>query len=136
MKVLIDTSIWSLSFRRSRAENSPERRQLTELIREGRAQMLGAVRQELLAGIQHDEQFEMLRAKLRAFPDIELQTEDYEEASRCFNRCRSRSIQGSNTDFLICAVSRRRRYSIFTTDQNFTTFTNAIELALFGAQDG
>ena len=57
-----------------------------------------------------------------AFPDIELEAEDYEEAASFFNRCRAKGIQGSNTDFLICAVAARRRFGILSTDTEFARF--------------
>jgi predicted nucleic acid-binding protein len=48
--------------------------------------------------------------------------EDYELAAEFFNICRSKGIQGSNTDFLICAVAHRRSYSILSTDNDFQNF--------------
>src|SRR5208337_3484022 len=54
MNVLIDTSVWSLAFRRSRASSRREAQmveELTELIQEGRALLFGPIRQELLSGI-------------------------------------------------------------------------------------
>jgi hypothetical protein len=36
-----------------------------------------------------------------------------------FNMCQRRGIQGSNTDFLICAVAEMYELSIFTIDQDF-----------------
>ena len=55
MNVLVDTSVWSLALRRKRETlGDNERvlvRELSELIREGRAKVVGLVRQELLSGI-------------------------------------------------------------------------------------
>jgi predicted nucleic acid-binding protein len=39
------------------------------------------------------------------FPDYVIQTSDYEFAAECSNECRRNGIQGSHTDFLICAVA-------------------------------
>jgi len=47
---------------------------------------------------------------------------DYEIAAEFCNTCRRNGIQGSNTDFLICAAAHRRSYSIFTTDRDFHNF--------------
>jgi catechol 2,3-dioxygenase-like lactoylglutathione lyase family enzyme len=51
-----------------------------------------------------------VRGRLRAFPNLEVNAEDYEAAAGFFNRCREKGIQGSSTDFLICdrALSPRR----------------------------
>jgi predicted nucleic acid-binding protein len=98
--VLVDTSVWSLRFGAMLRATGAEK-ELRDLVAEGRVLMLGAIRQELLSGIRTAEQFKRLRERLRAFPDIPLTEADYEEAARCFNRCRSRGVQGSNTDFLV-----------------------------------
>jgi predicted nucleic acid-binding protein len=103
---------------------------LTELIREGRVAMIGPIRQELLSGIRVAGQFEQVREHLRAFPDVELEAADYEDAAAAFSRCRERGIQGSNTDFLICAIAIRRDLAIFTTDRDFEHFAPVLGLAL------
>jgi predicted nucleic acid-binding protein len=92
--------------------------------------MLGAIRQELLSGIRANGQFKKLRDSLRAFPDEPLGQEDYEDAASCFNRCRAKGIQGSNTDFLLCAVALRRKLPILTTDDDFKGFAKHLRFAL------
>ncbi len=122
-EVLVDTSIWSIALRRSaKSKEVPVVRELEELIREMRVRIIGPIRQELLSGIKDRKQFELLRMRLKAFPDHELHEEDFERAAECFNICRASGIQGSNTDFLICAVADRHRLSIFTTDRDFNGY--------------
>lgn len=130
MNVLVDTSVWSLALRRDRPRGTPHEKELVELIAEGRVLMLGAVRQELLSGVRAPEQFKKLRDRLRAFPDISVGQDDYEEAAGCFNRCRGRGIQGSNTDFLLCAIALREGVSILTTDDDFVRFAAALRVRL------
>jgi predicted nucleic acid-binding protein len=130
MNVLVDTSVWSLAFRRDAPRGTSEEEELRELIGEGRVLMLGAIRQELLSGIRTAEQFKKVRERLRAFPDMPLSEADYEEAASCFNRCRSRGMQGSNTDFLMCAVAFRRSAAILTTDGDFPGFAKIIGVRL------
>ena len=90
---------------------------LTEAIQDGRVVMIGPVRQEILSGIKHQDQFEKLRAVLGAFPDEELTTPVYEEAARLFNLCRSQGIECGATDILICALAIEKKWSILTNDQ-------------------
>ena len=130
MNVLVDTSVWSLALRRPPAHGSSETSELVELIREGRVAMIGAIRQEILSGIKVAEQYRRLRDRLRAFSDETLDAADYEEAATCFNRCRARGLQGSNTDFLICAASMRRKLPILTTDKDFTGFAKVLGFEL------
>ena len=130
MNVIVDTSVWSLALRRQRSSSTPQTRELAELVREGQATMLGPIRQELLSGIRAAEQFDTLRGHLRAFPDVLLDAEDYEEAASFFNKCRAKGIQGSNTDFLICATAARRGFGILTTDEDFTHFARILPIEL------
>jgi predicted nucleic acid-binding protein len=130
VNVLVDTSVWSIALRRDRPRGGPHERALAELIAEGRALMVGPVRQELLSGVRHEKHFVLLRDRLRAFPDVELEQADYEDAASAFNRCRAKGVQGSNTDFLLCAVALRREISVLTTDQDFGRFSRILGLRL------
>ncbi|MCB9090152.1 MAG: PIN domain-containing protein [Calditrichae bacterium] len=131
MKVIVDTSVWSLALRRHHInENNAFVHELGELIKEVRVQLIGPIRQEILSGIPSDKQFEKLRKYLAAFPDLTLNTEVYEEAARCFNINRSQGVQGSNTDFLICAVAIIHEMPILTLDKDFELFQQHIPLEL------
>ena len=130
MKVLVDTSVWSLALRRREPENNQYVRELEELIKEVRVQLIGPVRQELLNGIKNKKQFNSLKKHLRAFEDLKIETEDYELASEFFNKARQQGIQGSNTDFLICAIAVRNKMSIFTTDKDFLNFQSILPVKL------
>jgi predicted nucleic acid-binding protein len=131
VNVLVDTSVWSLALRRAKRVDATASRELAELISEGRVVLLGAVRQELLSGMKVRAQFELLRDHLRAFPDLQLEAADYEEAATAFNRCRERGIQGSNTDFLICAAALRRKLAIYTTDADFRQYVKILKFDLY-----
>jgi hypothetical protein len=133
--VLVDTPVWSLALRRKPGALSGKEESITaalaELIREGRAQLIGMVRQEILSGIRERERFEKLRGYLRAFEEPEMGTADYEEAARMHNRCRARGIAGSSIDFLICAAAQRRGWPVFTTDADFTGYARVLPLELY-----
>ncbi len=130
MNVLVDTSVWSLALRRAKRVDDETSRELAALIQEGRVVLLGPVRQELLSGLKEKRQYESLRDHLRAFPDLELESADFEEAALAFNRCRERGIQGANTNFLLCAVALRRDFAIFTADRDFVHFAKVLRLRL------
>ena len=134
MKVLVDTSVWSLALRRrSTSLSSTERVQmaeLTELIRDDRVILIGPIRQELLSGLRSDAEFDRLRERLADFEDEPLTVADYEEAARCHNRCRAGGLAGSAIDFLICAVAILRGLKLFTTDHDFTHYACHLPLSL------
>lgn len=142
MKVIVDTAVWSLALRHTKRNSQkngkhlsqsviyPEVVLLQELIEDGRIVLIGVVRQEVLSGIRHRKQYDTLRDKLRAFPNLPLSTQDYELAADFFNTCRQNGIQGSITDFLICAVASRREYAVLTTDKDFEHFSEHIPIRL------
>lgn len=130
MKVLVDTSVWSLALRRGREGDPGPVRELRNLIEDSRVQMIGPIRQEILSGIRDEGQFKELEVRLSAFPDVPLTPEDHVTAARFFNICRSKGIQGSNTDFLICAVAVRHRLAIFTTDKDFVRYAKHLPIVL------
>lgn len=56
MKVIVDTSVWSLALRRQKQNNLVVNK-FRDLIADGRVVLLGAVRQEVLCVIKHQKQF-------------------------------------------------------------------------------
>jgi predicted nucleic acid-binding protein len=133
MKVLVDTSVWSLALRRPNnfpitLDQQATVNALADLVRDGRAALLGAIRQELLCGIKKQDQFDALRDSLAAFDDVALTMQDYESAAQAFNTCRAKGVQGSNTDFLICAVSIRYQLPVFSLDRDFLIYQRWLPL--------
>jgi len=133
MKVIVDTSVWSTALRRDKQDPPVPVQELRRLIHGHRVQMIGPIRQEILSGIRIESQFKKLRKHLESFPDLPILTEDYVTAAQFFNHCRSKGIQGSNTDFLICAVAVRNKFSIYTTDKDFDLFSKYIQIVLHKA---
>ncbi len=121
MKLLVDTSVWSLALRRKdTAGLSPEeqrlRSELAQAIQEGRVAMIGMIRQELLSGIKEEAQYKKVKAALDAFLDEPIETADYEYAARLYNECRSRGCEAGTVDRLICAVALRRSWEVLSSD--------------------
>lgn len=129
MSVLVDTPIWSTMLRRPVAE-SAEAQALQRLASHGQAMIIGAIRQEVLSGIKGVEQFERVRAHLQSFPDVTTTSRHYERAAEMYNTCRAKGVQGSNTDFLLCAVAELQGLRIFTTDKDFVHFARHLSLHL------
>ena len=136
MDVLVDTSVWSLGLRRRTRQRSPSQMQVhgewADLVQEGRAAIIGPIRQELLSGIAEDTAFERLRERLRSFDDLPLSAEDHEDAARFDNRCRRAGVAGSAVDLLICAAAARRDLPVFTTDADFQRYAAVLPVQLHG----
>ncbi len=130
MTVLVDTSIWSMAFRIRYIDSDPYVNELKQLITELSARMIPPVRQEILAGVTNQSDFETLRYHLNAFDDIEILQDDYEEAARLAVAAREQGIHASMTDLLLCAVSLRCNCALFSTDKQFEELSRICPLVL------
>jgi len=139
MKVMVDTPVWLLALTRKTQElNETENniiQELAELINETRAEIIGPIRQEILSGIKISKPFDQLKRNLKAFPDLGIDTADYEKAAEFYNFCRKKGIQGSQIDFLICSVAYNHKLSIFTIDNDFFNYAKYIEIKIHEIRD-
>ena len=122
MKTIVDTCVWSLALRRQNQSSMAPGElqmiaQLQEAIRDGRAIIIGPIRQEILSGIRDKARFAKLKNLLNPFLDEEIAAEDFIHAARLFNLCKDRGVACGSTDILICAVAARLHYDILTNDQ-------------------
>lgn len=133
--VIVDTCIWSAAFRGKKPENKQLTQALMSLIDDGRAQIIGVIRQELLSGYSDEQRYENLRKRMSWFPNEVVLDEDYEQAATFSNICRRKGIQGSHIDFLICAVAVRLGLSIFTVDNDFDFYKKYLPIVLYKTGD-
>lgn len=129
MKVIVDTSAWSLALRRVQPAAEVVDA-IADLARHGRVQMLGVIRQEVLSGIQTGDRFAALRTELADFPDLPIRSEDHEHAAAAFNRCMSRGVQGNLVDMLICALAVQHDLAIYTLDNDFARYAKVLPIKL------
>ena len=134
MKVIVDTSVWSLALRRREVHPGPEVNSLSRLIEQGLVVLMGSIRQELLSGIKSESQFKRLRNRLSAFPNLKLVTKDYEFAADLCNRCMAKGVQASHTDFLIAAAAINRDFAVFSTDRDFSNIAKIIPVKIYNPQ--
>src|SRR5690606_10879238 len=128
--VLVDTCVWSLALRGSSPKEVSASKQLSQLIDENRVKIIGPIRQELLSGYADKRSFNTLRQKLKHFPNEQVLDVDYECAAEYSNFCRSKGVQGSHTDFLICAVAARLKLKILTVDKDFKNYSKHLPIVL------
>ncbi len=129
--VLIDTCVWSIALRGATPKEMKIAEELTQLIDDNKVKIIGAIRQELLSGYSDKQSYERLKAKLLFFPNEPILDADYEAAAEYSNFCRAKGIQGSHTDFLICAVAIRKKFKIFTTDKDFNNYSKYLPISIY-----
>ena len=130
MKVIADTSVWTLALRRGAPEEAI-RRHLAGLIDDQRVILLGPIRQALLSRYSEKEKFELLREKLSYFENEPVMDEDYITAAEFATICRPNGINGSQTGFLICACAVRLEASIYTCDNDFEYLRRVLPITLY-----
>jgi len=129
MKVLVDTSIWSLALRKKTLAPDEKRivDEFKELIYELRVVVIGPVLQELLSGISDINKFKSLKNKLSSFETMKIGRKEYEMAAEISKICRRNGIQGSHIDFLIVSFAINNNIKIFTTDKDFSYYKKIIK---------
>ena len=103
---------------------------LRDAIQADSVQMLGVIRQEILSGIRDEAHFEKLQSKLEGFRDLLATSDDHLVAAKFFNACRRKGVQGSHSDFLICAQAFRRELPILTMDVDFRHYAKVLPIEL------
>lgn len=133
MKVIVDTCVWSEVLRRKRGTFVPGKaaNELAGLINDFRVVMMGVIRQELLSGVSEKSSFSRLKEYLHPFPDLVIQSDDHIRAAEMFNICRKKGVQGSHTDFLICAAAEKHSCEIFTSDKDFLSYSKILPIELY-----
>ncbi len=129
--VIVDTCIWSFALRGKTPRNQKVTNELISLIKENRAKIIGLIRQEILSGYRDLARYEKLKNKLRTFPNEQVIDIDYESAAEYSNICRRKGVQGSHTDFLICAVATRLKMQIYTSDKDFSHYSKHFPISLY-----
>jgi predicted nucleic acid-binding protein len=135
MRILVDTSIWSLSLRRPSGVVNEEAILLKTIIEQGEdIHLLGIILQEVLQGIRNSKDFLALKEYFKAFPLIDLSREDYVRAAELKNQLIGKGRQGSTIDVLIASAAISHHCHLFTPDKHFTHIAEHSELKLFAFQ--
>lgn len=120
MKVIVDTSVWSLALRRHKDAQNSETKILQKIIQQGENIFLvGIILQEILQGVKKVQNFKKLKEHFDAFPLIEIKREHYVRAAELKNHLRGKGVQASTIDALIAAVSIVNDCYLFTSDRDF-----------------
>lgn len=133
MRVLVDTSVWSLALRRKigPAGMKPNEQllvaALVEGIRDGRVVIVGPIRQEVLSGVKDAVRFNKLHEKLAAFPDAPIESTDYVQAAQFGSLCRASGVQCGTVDMLLIAVAFRNGWTILTNDAGLMRCIEIVE---------
>ena len=121
MALLVDTSVWSLAFRRDADSNAPQVAALRNAL--GGAEVVvttGLVLQELLQGFTGPRVHRDIVARFAALALVIPDRDDHIDAADLRNRCRRAGVQVGTIDALLAQLCIRHELQLLTTDHDFT----------------
>ena len=120
MKLLVDTSVWSLALRRDTAVHLPEVQALKDaLLGTDLVVTTGLVLQELLQGFSGPKDLEQIKQRFAALPLLRPDREDHVAAAALRNACRRAGVQVGTVDAIIAQLCIRHDVVLLTTDSDF-----------------
>lgn len=132
MALFVDTSVWSLAYRRDTPAGSPELAVLRTALTGGELVVTaGVVLLELLRGFVPERVQSVILAEIATLPMAEPLREDYIAAAHLSNTCRRAGVQLPSTDALIAQLCIRDGLTLLTTDQDFTHAAKHVPLRVW-----
>jgi len=120
MKVLVDTSVWSLALRRSPPSDAAHAGFLERSLDRGDLVVTtGLIIQELLQGFRGPSAKKRIIRDFSLLPLISPDVEDHIEAADLRNLCRRKGVQIGTIDALIARLCIRHELSLLTADGDF-----------------
>ena len=131
MRVLVDTSVWSLSLRRGGPADHPAVRRLASLLEEGADVVLtGIILQEILQAFRSESAFRKAARYLAPFPLLALTWDDHVAAARLHRRCAASGVAATTVDCRIATAAIRNDCALLTADEDFRRIAELSELRL------
>jgi predicted nucleic acid-binding protein len=118
--LLVDTSVWSLAFRRDSDGSSAEVLALRQALEGGDLVVsTGLILQELLQGFSGPRAGKDLIEQFSALPFLSPDRQDHIDAAELRNKCRRSGVQAGTIDVLLAQLCIRHGLTLLTTDQDF-----------------
>jgi predicted nucleic acid-binding protein len=134
LSLFVDTSIWSLAFRRDAPALVKEVRELVRAIEAGEELITtGPVLQELLQGFSGPRNRAQILDRFAALPLLVPDRRDQVDAAELRNKCRRGGIQIGTIDALLAQLCLRYDLTMLTTDRDFGNLAGYCALKLWTA---
>jgi len=132
VSLLVDTSVWSMAFRRDGQQGAPEVSALRAALL-GAAQVFttGLVLQEVLQGFAGPKHRDQLVERLSVLAFLQPDKQDHMAAADIRNTCRHRGLQIGTIDALLIQLCQRYDLTLLTTDKDFQTASRQVEFRLW-----
>ena len=134
MTLFVDTSVWSLAFRRDAPVASAERGELVRAIEAGEELVTtGLVLQELLQGFSGPRNRSQILDRFAALPLLVPDRRDHVDAAELRNKCRRGGVQIGTIDALLAQLCLRHGVTMLTADSDFRGIARHCALKLWRA---
>ena len=132
MSLFVDTSVWSLAWRRDHASSAPEVSELERALKSGDSiYATGLVLQELLQGFSKPKAHEQIIEYFSALPLLVPDRQDHIQAASLRNACRRKGKQVGTIDALFAQLCIRHDLVILTTDKDFQQIATVVSLSVW-----
>lgn len=120
MSLLVDTSVWSLAFRRDQTSPAPEIQALRNALEGGDTVLTtGLILQELLQGFAGPRARKDIIDRFAALPLLPPDRQDHIDAADLRNCCRRAGVQVGSIDAILAQLCIRHALTLLTTDNDF-----------------
>jgi predicted nucleic acid-binding protein len=121
VNLFVDTSVWSLAFRRDAASDAAEVLALREAIESGDTIVTtGVILQELLQGFSGPRARKDIIDRFSALPLLMPERQDHIDAAELRNECGRAGVQLGTIDALLAQLCIRHTLTLLTTDRDFS----------------
>ena len=132
MSLFVDTSVWSLAFRRDSPTQTAEVRGLIQAIETGLPILTtGLVLQELLQGFFGPKARQEILDRFSAIPLLAPDRDDHIQAAELRNRCRRSGVQIGTIDAVLAQLCIRHDLAMLTSDHDFKNIASHSPLKLW-----
>jgi predicted nucleic acid-binding protein len=130
--LFVDTSVWSLAFRRDVVSPASEVTALRQALEGGEGVVTtGLILQELLQGFAGLRARKDIIERFAALPLLNPDRQGYIDAAELRNRCRRAGLQMGTIDALSAQLRVRPALTMLTTDQDFVRAASHCSLRLW-----
>lgn len=131
MRVLVDTSVWSLALRKKGPTDHPCVQKLAALLSRNEDVVLtGLILQEMLQAFRTDTTFRRVVNYFKPFPLLEFHRSDFVAAARLHRKCAAKGISASTADCQIAIASVENGCPLLTADKDFQRIARCSSLKL------
>jgi predicted nucleic acid-binding protein len=132
VSLFVDTSVWSLAWRRDHTSSAPEVSELERALKASESiYATGFILQELLQGFSRPKAHKKIIEHFSALPLLVPDRHDHIQAADLRNACRRKGKQVGTIDAMIAQLCVRHDLVILTTDKDFQEIATVVSLSVW-----